>query len=149
MNETENLLKKYLVSGQKAARWLERSQNFCQSLPLAHPLPDEVFDQFENLTSRFARLLDIVLQKLFRLFDKALLESSGSLIDVIHRAEKRGLCEAKQMRSIRELGNSIAHEYVEEDLVSLFVEVQGKTSEILSIFRRTESFVLDKIINKK
>ncbi len=144
MNETQALLKKYLESSKKAARWLERSQMRCQSLPKASPLADEVFDDFENLTSRFARLADLVLQKLFRLIDKVMLESSGSLIDVIQRAEKRGLCEAKEMRLIRELRNAIAHEYVEEDLVSLFLEVEKKTSEILTIFRRTELFVQEK-----
>lgn len=144
MNETQALLKKYLESGKKAARWLERSQSRCLSLPKGTPLTEDVFDEFENLTSRFARLADIVLQKHFRLIDRLLLESSGSLIDVINRAEKRGLCEAKEMRIIRELRNAIAHEYVEEDLIVLFKEVEKRTGALLTIFRQTELFIQNK-----
>jgi hypothetical protein len=105
------------------------------------PLTEQQFDDFEALTSRFARLSDIVIQKIFRGIDRALLEQSGSIVDAIHRAEKRGLCDARKMREIRELRNVIAHEYSIEDLRELFNQVYKLTEDLLVIFERTEEFV--------
>jgi len=83
----------------------------------------------------------LVIQKIFRGIDRALLEQSGSIVDAIHRAEKRGLCDARKMREIRELRNIIAHEYSIEDLRELFKQVYQLTEDLLVIFERTEEFV--------
>ena len=69
------------------------------------------------MTSRFARLSDIIIQKLLRGLDRYELEPSGSTIDVINRAERRGLIDsAGCWRDLRELRNEIAHEYVADGL---------------------------------
>jgi hypothetical protein len=38
------------------------------------------FDAFESLTSRYARVTDMILQKLFRCLDAVELEDSGTLL---------------------------------------------------------------------
>ena len=45
----------------------------------------------ENLTSRFSRTIDLIVNKVFRSIDYVELEDSGTLIDVVNRAEKREL----------------------------------------------------------
>jgi hypothetical protein len=95
----------------------------------------------ENVTNRFARLSDILIQKIFRSIDQVMLETPGSIIDVIQRAEKRGLCDASIMRYMRELRNAIAHEYSDEDLLALFLTVNRMSDKLLDIFSKTTLFV--------
>ena len=45
----------------------------------------------ENLTSRYSRTIDLIVNKVFRSIDYVELEDSGTLIDVVNRAEKREL----------------------------------------------------------
>jgi uncharacterized protein YutE (UPF0331/DUF86 family) len=142
--EHKQLLSKYLNSGQKAARWLERSKSKCDTLGTDAAMTEDVFDAYENLTSRFARLSDVLLQKIFRLIDQVLLESPGSIVDIINRAEKRGICDAQKMRVFREVRNAIAHVYTEEELLVLFYAVQEKTDELLTYFKNTVLFIEDK-----
>ena len=132
---------KDLEAGVRAAGWVKHSFKKCAPIVHDQPLTEQQFDDFEALTSRFARLSDIVIQKIFRGIDRALLEQSGSIVDAIHRAEKRGLCDARMMREIRELRNVIAHEYSIEDLRELFNQVYKLTEDLLVIFERTEEFV--------
>ena len=70
-----------------------------------------------------------------------MLEQSGSIVDLIHRGEKRGLCDARKMREILELRNVIVHEYSIEDLRELFKQVYKLTEDLLVTFERTEEFV--------
>jgi len=135
------LLARYLVSADKASSWLKRSQMRCAKVDLSQTLAADDFDALENLTSRFARLADILVQKLFRLIDQAELNSAGSVIDVINRAAKRGLVENEaEMRQIRELRNAIAHDYTEEELVALFREVRTLTPSLLAVYATTKTY---------
>jgi hypothetical protein len=52
---------------------------------------DDEFDDMETLASRFARVSDIIFQKLFRNIDQVELEDKGSFIDAVNRAHKREL----------------------------------------------------------
>lgn len=75
----------------------------------------------EALTARFARLTDILTQKLFRTIDALELTDEGSLIDRFNRMEKRNIVtHAEQLIEIRKLRNQIAHDYVLEDLIPLY-----------------------------
>lgn len=95
----------------------------CAVVP-ASPWSEEQLERLESLGSRFARLADLLTQRLMRLADELELEAPGSLIDRIRRAEKRGwVDEDGQLVRIRELRNLIAHEYEDEDLPSLYAEV--------------------------
>jgi len=144
VKSASSTLIKDLESGARAAGWVKHSFAKCSPIVAGRPLTDQQFDDFEALTSRFARLADIVIQKLFRGIDRALLEQPGSLVDAIHRAEKRELCDARKMREIRELRNVIAHEYSTDDLQDLFQQVYQLTDDLIEIFERTEEFVRNK-----
>jgi hypothetical protein len=62
------------------------------------------FDAFENLTSRYARTLDILINKVLRTIDIAELEEPGTIIDIINRSEKRGIIpNAYRVRELKDL----------------------------------------------
>lgn len=86
---------------------------------------DEELEVLEAMCSRFARLSDLLIQKIYRLIDMIELESEGaSIIDRIERAEKRGLIpSADVFLHIRQLRNEMAHEYAEHNYQSLFKDV--------------------------
>lgn len=76
--------------------------------------------QLEALSARFARLADVLIQKLFRALDALELVDEGSLLDRLARMEKRGLINSMATwTEIRELRNQIAHDYVVVDLAAL------------------------------
>lgn len=94
--------------------------------------PDEL-ESFESLCSRFARLSDIVTQKIFRLLDELELEQPGTVRDRINRAEKRYVIDnAATFVEIRMLRNDIAHEYLPEAIRDIFVKVMHLTPALLA-----------------
>ena len=115
-----------------ALAWLQRSHEQCTVLRPKQDLLAEDYDAFEALTSRFARVSDILLQKFFRALDVVELSSGGTLLDVLLRAEKRGLvASADDFLEIRELRNEISHEYAMDDLRELFWDVLDKTPDLI------------------
>ena len=91
MKNMENNLKQELGDLEKARDILLYSYQKCRNIELIDGLSYEEQDSFEALTSRFARLSDIIIQKIFRLLDILDLEEEGTIRDRINRAEKKGL----------------------------------------------------------
>ena len=96
-------------------------------------ISQEQAEMLEALTARFARLSDILIQKLFRATDALELTDEGSLIDRINRMEKRGIIKnAQEWLELRKLRNQIAHDYVLEDLIPLYQSVFHQCKILLS-----------------
>ena len=94
-------------------------------------LSDEEMESLEALTSRFSRLSDIIIQKVFRTIDILDLEDEGTVRDRINRAEKKGIIKsADDFIDIRILRNEIAHEYKAETIYAIFSKV-SKLSPVL------------------
>ena len=130
--DKRQLLEKQLQQMHKVASGLEWSLQRCLPLTI-DALDAEGEEKFETLTARFARMSDILIQKIFRLVDELDLESAGTVRDRINRAEKKGLIDsARDYVIIRELRNAIAHEYEEEALVNIHREVLRLTPLLLS-----------------
>lgn len=135
------LLKESLLKLDDAGKWLRRSYLKCEHINVKADLADDEFDIFETLTSRFARVSDMVLQKLFRIIDRLEFEEGGTLIDVLNRAEKRNLIESlDSFREIRELRNEIAHEYALDELSSLFFSVFQYTPVLFTIIKNIKDY---------
>ncbi len=141
-------LRKQMKLAEKASYILNFSYNSTDYLfPLSEDISDEDLVHLDAITSRFARLADILIQKVFRAIDAIELTDEGTLIDRLNRAEQRGIIDsAEGWRNIRELRNQIAHEYVLEDLHSLFEDVIQFTPLVLKcvdkikIYLRNENF---------
>ncbi len=115
------LLREEIARISQAADHLGWSLARCAALHNQASWTAEDLERLESLASRFARLSDLLTQRVMRLADEIELESSGSLLDRIHRAEKRGWVESDgQLVRIRELRNLIAHEYADEKLAEIY-----------------------------
>ena len=105
------LLEDVIAHLQQAAEHLQYSQQRTHQLSTQTSWTPEELERLESLCSRFARLSDILTQKLLRLIDELELNPEGTLLDRIQRAEKRGwVANAGELIQIRELRNLMAHE---------------------------------------
>ena len=124
-----------------ALRWLERSHGFCQKIRIKDTYTDEEYDHFETLTSRYARVTDMLISKVFRSLDRVEFLQSGTLIDVVNRAHKRNLIDSvDQLRSLKDLRNDIAHEYAHGNLPELFKEVFAVIPILQDIATKTTDY---------
>jgi hypothetical protein len=64
-----NSLKKSLDDFKSALDWLNHSYELCQKTGIKDDYSVEELDAFENLTSRYARITDFLIHKLFRSID--------------------------------------------------------------------------------
>ncbi len=131
INMKDNLNQE-LCDLEKARDVLQYSYEKCRDRKLINGLSYEEQESFEALTSRFARLSDIIIQKIFRLLDILDLEDEGTIRDRINRAEKKGVIQsADDFIEIRILRNEIAHEYKSETIYTIFEKVLAYTPKLL------------------
>ena len=135
------LLKQQLTLLDNAASVLKFSEEKCQVIGIKEEYTPDELDRFESLTSRFARLCDILLQKIFRLVDELDLEAQGTVRDRINRAEQKGLIKnAEQFIECRALRNDIAHEYVPENVLVIFQKVLEITPDLLESVETVKAY---------
>lgn len=119
----------------KARAHLEYSLAKVKAMKLDSPLGEQHLETLESFASRFARLSDILIAKYFRLLalekDPAF---RGSVVDLLNLAEKSGWIEsAESWKRIRELRNIAAHDYQQEDVVSLYRELIDLAPALLAV----------------
>ena len=118
------LLRNELSSLEKAQQVLQYSYDTCAEIGIKEDYTFDEMDRFEAFTSRFARLSDLLIQKIFRLIDQIDLEDSETVRDRINNAEKKGLIEsADSFIQIRIVRNDIAHEYQTDTLKVIYKKV--------------------------
>ena len=127
---------------QKQLEWLEISLNECVHIGIKEEYTIDEFGKFETLCSRYTRSIDFLVRKIFRTLDAYEFEDQGTLIDVVNHAHKRGLFEdIEQLRIMKDLRNTIVHEYIEEELKELFEEVLHYTKELINIMQTTRNYI--------
>jgi hypothetical protein len=120
---------------------LEYSFTKCCRMGIKETYEPEELESFESFTGRFARLSDILIQKLFRLVDELDLDSSGTVRDRINRAEKKGLIASSDVFvEIRMVRNDIAHEYLPEAIHDIFGKVMTLTPHLMDGVARTMAY---------
>lgn len=121
--------------------WVKRSYDQCLQIGVKKDYSMEEFDKFENLTSRYARTTDMLVNQALRGLDIVELTDSGTIIDIMNRAEKRGIVEsAETLHELKELRNEIAHEYQIEQIERFFEEVMASTPILLSIINNLQTY---------
>jgi hypothetical protein len=123
----------------KAVHWLNYSIERCRDIS-AENVSNEDYEKIEALCSRYGRVVDLLINKIFRTIDQVELLEPGSLIDTVNRAEKRSLITVKQARILKELRNHIVHEYDLNDLALLLDKVLAYSSEVLSCVTATQTY---------
>ena len=79
-------------------------------------------ESIEAFSSRFARTVDLVVNKVLRSLDRVELSPQGTLLDVVNRAEKRGfIARAGDLREMKDVRNIIAHDYAGVKMAEIFV----------------------------
>jgi hypothetical protein len=117
--------------------WLNRSYERCIAIGIKAEYAEDEFDQFENLTSRYSRTVDLLINKVLRSIDTVEFYDGGSIIDAANRAEKRGIIDSvSALRDIKDLRNEIAHEYASDDLKQLFNAVLDATLQVRELVNR-------------
>jgi uncharacterized protein YutE (UPF0331/DUF86 family) len=65
--------------------------------------------------------VDLLVNKVLRSLDRVELKPEGSLLDVINRAEKRGLvAQGVELREMKDVRNMIAHDYAGARAAEIF-----------------------------
>jgi len=142
MNEAlKELLRKEMNDLKNACDSLEYSYARCRCLTIKAGLDYETMERFEALTARFARLSDIMIQKVLRTLDTLDLEERGTVRDRINRAEKRGIIESTDdFVEIRMVRNEIAHEYKSETILEIFERVLTLTPSLMKAVEGIETY---------
>jgi hypothetical protein len=135
------LLSKELKLLEDSTGILKYSYGNCQKIGIQEDYVIEDMDQFEAFTSRFARMSDMLIQKVFRVLDKIELEDEGTIRDRINRAEKKGLIESADIFvQIRIVRNDIAHEYHIEALKNMYKKVLELTPYLLDCTEKIRAY---------
>jgi uncharacterized protein YutE (UPF0331/DUF86 family) len=135
------LLLENLEGMRKSLAWLKRSHEKCSRIGVKQRYTEDEFDDFENMVGRYARTLDVIVNKVFRSIDAVELEDGGTLLDAVNRAEKRGIVDsAERVRGLKDLRNDIVHEYETDDLPALFLQTLEAIPELFAIAERTEKY---------
>jgi hypothetical protein len=131
--------KKLLV---KQLFWIQLSFDECLKIGIKKEYTIEEFGKFETLCARYGRSIDFLIRKIFRTLDEYEFENQGTLIDVVNNAHKRGLFEdIDELRIMKDVRNTIAHEYIEDDLVEVFDEVLEYSEKLITIIQNTLNYI--------
>jgi hypothetical protein len=144
--QLRNLLQAELEALQRAASSLQKSMAKCSRLK---PSPRQSFEEeesFDALTSKFARCSDILTQKVIKTLVFLLREDAPIFVDRMNLCEKLGVIpSAKSLIEIRDLRNTIAHEYTVDDLLELYADALKLSSQLLEAARSAEVFAADRL----
>ena len=139
--DVKAVLKENLEGMRKSVHWLERSYKICFRMGVQETYTEEQFDAWENLVSRYARAIDVITNRVFRSIDSMELEESGTMIDVVNRAEKRGIITAvDRLRDLKDIRNDIVHQYDTDDLRSLFRATLEAAPEVFAMVGKVEQY---------
>jgi hypothetical protein len=139
--DSTDLLRENLAGLRLALASLERTWQATRTLGNGPDYKDEELDLIEVLGARFARTTDFLVNKVLRSLDRYELEPEGTLIDVINRAEKRGLIEqARDLRRMKELHNEIVHEYLPQPQVELLADLRDQVPLLLETGQRLVAY---------
>jgi len=140
--QLRHLLRMELESLGRAAASLEKSVAKCSRLT---PSPRQSFEEeesFDALTSKFARCSDILTQKVLKTLVFLLREDAPTFVDRMNLCEKLGaIPSAKSLVEIRDLRNTIAHEYAVDDLLELYADALKLCPQLLEAAKSAEFFV--------
>ena len=112
----------------------------CNKTGLKDTYSEEEFMAFEAMTARYARTTDMLISKVFRSLDVVEYIDAGTVIDAVNNTEKRGIADSQDLRKLKNLRNSIAHEYVTDNIIRFFGEVLEFTPLLKEVIDRVNTY---------
>lgn len=135
-----NLLKQALPS-------FERSLVKSRNLDFSPPISFETEESLDALSSKFSRVSDIFTQKVLKTLIFVLREDAPTFLDRMNLCEKLGIIpSAEEIIAIRDLRNIIAHEYLSENLIEIYMEIIKLSDDLLKAIIQTERFLIERKI---
>jgi hypothetical protein len=138
------MLQSQLALMQAAAEVLDESRSRVAAFEqrLGGELTVGERESCEALTSRFARLNDFLVQRVFRTLDQIELLDEGTPLDRLQRAEARQLIRsAERWRELRMLRNAIAHDYLIESADRVLLDALASAPELIEATRHVLHYV--------
>lgn len=127
---------------EKQLFWIDISFDECSKIGIKKEYFVDEFGKFETLCSRYSRGIDFLIRKIFRTLDEYEFENQGTLVDVVNNAHKRGLFEdIEELRIMKDVRNTVVHEYIEDDLAEVFEEVLQYSEKLISIIKNTLDYI--------
>ncbi len=127
---------------ERSALALRHSLKKCSAIGLKAEYTLDELDCFEALSSRFARTSDVYTQTVLKSLFIVLGESAMSFLDKARLAEKLTVIRcAEDLTAIRDLRNTIAHEYAVADLNDVFRRALELTGSLLDIIASTIGYM--------
>jgi hypothetical protein len=127
---------------EKQLSWINISFEECTEIGIKKDYSIDEFGRFETLCSRYSRGIDFLIRKIFRTLDEYEFENQGTLVDVVNNAHKRGLFkDVQELRIMKDVRNSIVHEYIEDELTEMFEEVLTYTKVLITIINTTLTYM--------
>lgn len=134
---------------EKQLFWIEISYEECIKIGIKKEYSIEEFGKLETLCSRYSRGIDFLIRKIFRTLDEYEFENQGTLVDVVNNAHKRGLFEnIEELRIMKDIRNTVVHEYIEDELVEIFDEVLEYSKRLIEIINNTLNYINTKCVSK-
>ncbi|MCL2282848.1 MAG: hypothetical protein FWC26_05980 [Fibromonadales bacterium] len=116
MDKGVEILKENMETLNKSLMRLSESFLKCKEIGMKDEFSSQELTEFEALTARFARTVDLFINKCLRSLYKVEREEVITVIDILNNAEKRDVIEsAKIWTDIKDLRNSIIHDYDVDD----------------------------------
>jgi hypothetical protein len=134
------ILKENLFAVNSSLNRLMYSFEKCNAISIKDSYSDEEFEAFEAMTSRYARTTDMLINKVLRSLDAVEYMDSGTVIDAANNAEKRGIADAHDLRTLKDLRNMITHEYVTEKIVRFFGDVLKLTPLLKTVIEKINEY---------
>lgn len=138
-------LKNYIDQLELAIKGLKDAYHHCKEKSLDDRYQPRQLESFDALAMRFSRTSDIFTQKVLRNIFFLLREDVSTYIDLSRKAEKLGVTSSEnELISLRDLRNSIAHEYLLENWMEIFENIMKYTPVLLENIEKTRIFVKEK-----
>jgi uncharacterized protein YutE (UPF0331/DUF86 family) len=142
-DQVSQLLQSGLTDLAAARQHLNFSFSQIESVPATLTGASEAqLASVEAFTGRFARAVDLLVNKVLRSLDRLELKSEGTLLDVIHRAEKRGFVDrSATLREMKDVRNIIAHDYAGTKAAEIFAYCREQKPVFDAICDRVVAYV--------
>ena len=136
------MLKQGLSDLADARRHLDYSFQQIEGLPDSLAGATEAqLASMEAFTGRFARAVDLLVNKVLRSVDRVEMKPEGTLLDVVHRAEKRGFVDrSEELREMKDVRNMIAHDYAGAQAAEIFTYCREQKPVLDAICGRVASY---------
>jgi uncharacterized protein YutE (UPF0331/DUF86 family) len=131
-SNTIKLLEESLQQAGEAAGHLIKSIERCKGFGSSPPYTEEQLIDLEALTGRFARVSDLLVQKVLKTIQRLDRDTPGTVRDRILQAEQKGIIpSAEMLLDIRDIRNTIAHDYDGDSFNEIVLFVFQNTSFLL------------------